>query len=109
MVVTGSHRLAMEMERALERPVRSAEVCKRLRGDHPWFAELLGTPAAELRALLDVEGRAGDHCVRLEEMTGAAGDLVVMHPAVLHAAAHNARERPRLMLTEWIARRDGAG
>jgi hypothetical protein len=106
--VGGSHRLAMEIESARGRPVRSAEVCDRLRADHPWFAQLLGTPMAELRAALDVEGRAGDHRVRLEEMTGAAGDLIVMHPAVLHAGAHNARERPRLMLTEWIPRREGA-
>ena len=43
--------------------------------------------------------------MRLEEMTGEPGDLIVMHPATLHGAAHNALDRPRLMLTEWIARR----
>jgi hypothetical protein len=107
LVVTGSHRLAMEIERRLGRPVRSAEVCDRLRADHPWFARLLGTPAADLRALIEVEARTGSHRVRLEEMTGAPGDVIVMHPATLHAVAHNALARPRLMLTEWIPRRDG--
>ena len=31
-----------------------------------------------------------------------------MHPAILHGAAHNALDRPRIMLTEWIKRRDSA-
>jgi hypothetical protein len=108
LVVAGSHRLAMEVERVEGRPLRSAEVCDRLTADHPWFAMLLGTPTADLRALIDVEVRIGSHRVRLEEMTGAAGDLIIMHPAVLHAVAHNALDRPRLMLTEWIPRRDSS-
>jgi hypothetical protein len=101
LVVAGSHRLAIEMERRLGGPLRSAQVRDRLKAEHGWFAELLATPHAGLRALM---GTAGPNGVRLEEMTGEPGDVIVMHPAVLHGAAHNAVERPRLMLTEWIAR-----
>jgi hypothetical protein len=106
LYVAGSHRLAMDIERAQGGPVRSAQVRDRLQAEHPWFATLLATPTADLRALIDIEAQAGPHPVRLEEMTGAPGDLIVMHPAILHGAAHNALDRPRIMLTEWITRRD---
>jgi hypothetical protein len=99
----------MDVERAHGGPVRSAQVRDRLEAEHPWFARLLATPTAGLRALINTEARAGDRPVRLEEMTGDPGDLIVMHPAILHGAAHNALDRPRIMLTEWIPRRDSVG
>jgi len=81
-------------------------VRERLRAEHPWFARLLAAPTADLRGLIDTEAQAGVRLVRLEEMTGDPGDLIVMHPAILHGAAHNALDRPRMMLTEWILRRE---
>ncbi len=106
LYVAGSHRLAMDVERAHGGPVRSAQVRDRLKAEHPWFASLLAAPTADLRALINIEARVGAHPVRLEEMTGAPGDLIIMHPAILHATAHNTLDRPRMMLTEWIPRRD---
>ena len=44
----------------------------------------------------------GGVAVRVDEMTGEAGDLILMHPAVLHASAPNARERPRLALAATV-------
>ncbi len=108
LYVAGSHRLAMEVECAHGSPVRSAQVRDRLKAEHPWFASLLTAPMGDLRALINIEARVGSHPVRLEEMTGAPGDLIVMHPAILHGAAHNSLDRPRIMLTEWIPRRDSA-
>ena len=108
LYVAGSHRLAMDVERAEGLPVRSEQVRDRLKAEHPWFARLLTTPTADLRALIDIEAQVGAHLVRLEEMTGAPGDLIIMHPAILHGTAHNALDRPRMMLTEWIKRRDRA-
>jgi Phytanoyl-CoA dioxygenase (PhyH) len=105
LYVAGSHRLAMDAERTHGGPVRSAKVRDRLMAEHPWFERLLATPTADLRALINVEAQAGPHPVRLEEMTGAPGDLIVMHPGILHGTAHNALARPRIMLTEWIPRR----
>ena len=104
LYVAGSHRLAMDLERERGGPVRSAKVRDRLKAQHPWFAALLATSSADLRALIDVEAQVGSHAVRLEEMTGDLGDLIVMHPAILHGTSHNALDRPRMMLTEWIPR-----
>jgi hypothetical protein len=97
----------MDVERAHGGPVRSAQVRDRLKAEHPWFASLLTTSTADLRALIDHEARVGSHLVRLEEMTGDPGDLIIMHPATLHGSAHNALRRPRMMLTEWVTRRGG--
>jgi hypothetical protein len=108
LYVAGSHRLAMDIERALGGPVRSAQVRDWLRAEHPWFANLLSAPTADLRALINLEAQVGSHPVRLEEMTGDPGDLIIMHPAILHGTAHNGLDRPRIMLTEWIWRRHAA-
>lgn len=108
LYVAGSHRLAMDIEREGGARVRSAYVRDRLEADHPWFARLLKAPYAELAALMNVEAEVGGRAVRLEEMTGEPGDLIVMHPALMHGGAHNALDRPRMMLTSWIPRKDAA-
>ena len=108
LYVSGSHRFALEIERGSEAPVRSAAVRQRLKSEHPWFAHLFAADSVQVRELLNAEARVGGHTVRLEEMTGAPGDLIIMHPAALHATAHNGLDRPRMMLTTWTYRREGA-
>ncbi len=107
LYVAGSYQFAVEIEREGDGPVRSAQIRERLRRDHLWFARLLAADSVQVRTLLNAEARVADHNVRLEEMTGAPGDLIIMHPATLHATAHNGLDRPRMMLTSWIYRRDG--
>jgi hypothetical protein len=106
LYVAGSHRLALEIERVHDGPVRSAYVRERLKSEYPWFASLLAARGVHVRELINVESQVGDYSVRLEEMTGAPGDLIIMHPAILHGGWHNALDRPRMMLTAWIYRRD---
>jgi hypothetical protein len=105
LYVAGSHQLALAIDREHAGPVRSAQVRERLKIEHPWFARLLSAQSLHLRGLMHSEFRIGAHTVRLEEMVGDLGDLIIMHPAILHATAHNALDRPRMMLTEWIPRR----
>jgi hypothetical protein len=105
LYVAGSHRLAIDIERARGAPVTSAQVREQLRSDHPWFARLLAAPIAELNAMVGLEAQVGGHAVRLQEMTGGPGDLILMNPAILHGAAHNRLDSPRIMLTEFIVRR----
>ena len=106
LYVGGSHRLALEMDPAPDGAIpRSAEIRKRLGAEHPWFARLLAAPGAAYREWMGVGAQCGVHTVRLEEMTGDPGDLIVMHPAILHALAQNALDRPRMMLTISVYRR----
>jgi hypothetical protein len=43
--------------------------------------------------------------VRVRELTGRAGEVVLMHPRTLHAPAPNTHPTPRMMLVEIVNRR----
>ncbi|MGQ9816199.1 MAG: hypothetical protein ACUVR3_13830, partial [Candidatus Roseilinea sp.] len=38
-----------------------------------------------------------NQCSQFEEITGRAGDLIIMHPFMLHASSQNALRKPRFM------------
>jgi ectoine hydroxylase-related dioxygenase (phytanoyl-CoA dioxygenase family) len=40
--------------------------------------------------------------VRVVELTGEPGDVVFMHPHLLHAAAPNRSDSPRFMITGGV-------
>ena len=106
LYVAGSHRLAMEMAAGERRPTPSAVVRERLKADHPWFARLWAAQGdAGVRALIGAPAQVGGVEVQVLEMTGAPGDLILMHPVTLHGLSHNALDRPRMMLTQALSRR----
>jgi ectoine hydroxylase-related dioxygenase (phytanoyl-CoA dioxygenase family) len=104
LVVTGSHRIVQTLvdERGFEQC--SGEVRKRLKAKHRWFRELMSSDrdreriARFMNAPTEIDGVA----VQVEEMTGEPGDLFLMHPAALHAAAPNALAAPRLVLAQFV-------
>lgn len=104
--VAGSHRPAMAALAAMrgERVATSAAVAVALRAASPWVADLCapGDPAARVRRFMREGGMLDGVPLKVGEMTGAAGDVVLMHPGVLHAGAPNAWTTPRLMLTETV-------
>ena len=44
--------------------------------------------------------------LRTVEIAGQAGDVFLMHPMTLHAAAPNFSDRPRIVLSDSVYRRD---
>ena len=100
--VAGSHHLATDVERELGGPVRSAQVRDRLKARHAWLDRLLDAPRTARADRQRGTGRWSPGPSRGNDR--GTGDLVVMHPATLHAAARYTLDRPRLMLTEWIPR-----
>jgi ectoine hydroxylase-related dioxygenase (phytanoyl-CoA dioxygenase family) len=60
----------------------------------PWFSVLTG----------DERGPARVHGVdvRVVELDGAAGDVVLLHPHLLHAAAPNHGSETRVMVTGGV-------
>jgi hypothetical protein len=93
-VLTGSHRL-VNGHIAATGTWRPADVRTALADAHPWLRDLwAGRPVA---------ADAGPG-VALRELTGDAGDAVLMHPRTLHAAAPNTAARPRMMLVEIVRR-----
>ncbi len=102
LAIAGSHHLLNH-----GRSIRPSEFGKLLRTE-PFFAELLGA-GDNPQGRPDLPHRTGDVGnvrLRLVEMTGIPGDVWLMDLRVLHAAAPNASDRPRMMLTFRYERSD---
>jgi ectoine hydroxylase-related dioxygenase (phytanoyl-CoA dioxygenase family) len=84
---------------------------RRLKGESSWFAELCSKgeagPGREARFMHEGSELRGVP-VRVAEMTGEAGDILLWHPNLLHALSPaNCRNAPRLVLSVTIdANRD---
>jgi hypothetical protein len=104
--VEGSHQVAIAIARAANRRLKSNDVRALLESEEPWFKELFSPGDADReRRLMAEEGVVRGVRVKVGEMTGRPGDLIVMHPALIHAGAPNGLERTRLMLTLTLGRR----
>lgn len=109
-VVAGSHRLVQHLARDAPSPLPSRRVRETLRRRVPWIRDLL-TPAppgqarARDRRLLE-EGAEHDGIrLRVVELSGRAGDLVLMDLRVLHSLTPNVARWPRLVLGQVGHRR----
>jgi ectoine hydroxylase-related dioxygenase (phytanoyl-CoA dioxygenase family) len=106
VVIPGSHRLFNR--RAVTSGVwRPADVKAALARDHRWLRDLWngGSDTGRVARFLD-EGTVidGDR-FRVHELTGAPGDVILMHSRTLHAPAPNGLSVPRFMLVEIVDRR----
>ncbi len=89
LAVAGSHHLLNDGRHLKARGINAT-----LRQE-PFFQRLFYGPAdADLPA-----GRSGASPLQVVEFSGRAGDVWLMDLRVLHAAAPNASDRPRLMMT----------
>jgi hypothetical protein len=101
LVIAGSHRLVVAGEGE-----RSPQIKACLARHSEWFRDLWRPSAGDDRvARFMVEGATVDGIdVRVVELTGQPGDLVVWHPALIHGGSPNCRSRPRFMLTHTALR-----
>jgi hypothetical protein len=103
VVALGSHRLLMRIAQRAGHELRSADAKARLYTEEPWFAGLVETGGTDrVKRFMEDGAEIDGVSVRVTEMTGKAGDVLLMHPTMLHAASMNVSERPRMMLTQWI-------
>ena len=105
LVATGSHRLVTGMTGVAAHRQNSAEARRRLAARHAWFRELMSEDAAgpdRIARFMGAETRVDGVACRVEEMTGEAGDVFLMHPASLHAPSPNVLDQPRLALAQTI-------
>jgi len=102
LVIAGSHRLVT----AGDGGERAPQIRARLAARHDWFRDLWRrSPDEDRRARFMTEGATIDGVdVRVVELTGRPGDLMVWHPALLHNGSPNCRTRPRFMLTHTVFR-----
>jgi hypothetical protein len=107
LVLTGSHRLVESlMSAGLAGSGHSAEVRDRLAEHHGWLRDLWSNANDHRVRRFIVEGTEIDgHPLRVVELIGAPGDVVLLHPRLFHAPSRNAGKRPRMMVSQSLFRR----
>jgi len=102
--VAGSHRLFTALAEREGRFGSSAQARRSLIAHAPWFGELSTTRPGEDRIQRFMhDGAEVDGVeVRVCEMLGEPGDVILMHPLMLHAPMPNVLATPRMMLTQFV-------
>ena len=102
LIVSGSHRLVHKYFK--DNPpapgTRGAEYRKLLHA-HPYIGDLHSEGDAEERVARFIE-RVEEHdgvSLQVVENTGTAGDVILLHPLVLHVATPNTSDAPRFLLS----------
>jgi hypothetical protein len=105
LIVSGSHRLVHQYFKDNPAPAgaRGADYRKRLRA-HPYLRDLHAEGHADQRVarFVDRDEEHGGIALRVVENIGVAGDVILLHPLVLHVAATNTSDTPRFMLSGGI-------
>ncbi len=103
LVVQGSHRLTRPDSSAATPDANGRKWKARWEAEHQcqWLRALRTPGDAQRRRQLFMERITEVDSVplRVVELTGEAGDVVLCHPWLIHAIAPNARSSPRLMRT----------
>lgn len=108
VVATGTHLLVEKLVAAGKAEDGHSTTVRRLLAEtYPDLSELWwGSPNGYSRIdRFMTEGVCADGVmVRVEELTGEAGDVVFMHPWTFHAPAPNCNETPRMMVSHSVYR-----
>lgn len=99
LVVEGSHQLVRKMvaRSDCDDAGRSSDVRRVLARTSPWFAALSEPGGHRINCLMNDGDTIDGVDVRVVELTGRPGDLVLMHPWVLHNISMNVGDAPRMM------------
>lgn len=105
LIVSGSHRLVHGWLKANPPPsgARSADMRKLLQL-HPYIRDLHtdGDQEERIRRFMDHAEVSDGIPLQVVECAGLAGDVFLLHPLTLHAAATNAGHSPRFMLSGGV-------
>ncbi|WP_397423419.1 phytanoyl-CoA dioxygenase family protein [Phenylobacterium sp.] len=93
LVVAGSHRLLNAGRHLKVKAITSAL------GAEPFFRQLFDSQSKLACPAVLPEGRVEGVPLKVMELTGQPGDAWLMDLRILHAAAPNGSDRPRLMIT----------
>ena len=106
--VAGSHRLIEALFAEAGGPLPSAQARQRLEARSPWFAALTSRrdDAERVQRFMEAGSELDGVQLRVGEMLGEPGDVILMHPLMLHAPTPNVLAAPRMMLTQFVYGRD---
>lgn len=102
--VAGSHRLIQAIFAETGSALPSAQARQRLEARSPWFASLSARDdgGERPRRFMGDGDEVDGVPVRVCEMLGEPGDVMLMHPLMLHAPTPNVLATPRMMLTQFV-------
>jgi len=105
--VAGSHRLVEKFvhEQGIER-LHSADARNAIIRSYPWMRALCsrGENIDRICGFMSVGTTVGETELRVIEMTGEPGDVMLTHPLLLHAPAPNCAAVPRIALSSTVFR-----
>ena len=111
MLVVGMHRVipSFVAKQPPEIVGKLPRARKALMRSHPWLVELSkpGDGSERVERFMLREGEIGGVPVRVVEVTGNAGDVVLVHPWLLHVRPVNAGSDPRFVLAKDLPRNGG--
>ena len=102
-ILAGSHRLLRLWDAQINDGHRARDAQAQrawLWRAHPWLAALTGeaaSPADRRKAFMEDGAEIEGISVRVVELTGEPGDMVLCHPTIVHTASPNCGTWPRLM------------
>jgi ectoine hydroxylase-related dioxygenase (phytanoyl-CoA dioxygenase family) len=108
LVIAGSHQAMMTLARETGGSVRSSDAKDIITSRSAWLRALLSKTETEDRVgrFMETDGDILGCPARVVELTGEPGDVVLMHPGMMHAGAPNAGDWARMMLVQSLVRRD---
>ena len=107
LIVEGSHLLLRRFVSSLPPDERRSDhqaLRRRFLRHDPWLRALTGVaepPPDRIRRFMQ-EGEAGTVPLRVVELTGDPGDVILCHPLMLHVSAQNGASVPRFMRSQRI-------
>ena len=106
LAVIGTHRLIHELSVGRQGKIRSADGRRLLAATHTWLRDLWSEEFSETRKqrLMEEGAVVRGVTVKVVEITGQAGDIVVMHSSVLHNASLNCSRKPRMVVRQGVYR-----
>ena len=111
LIVEGSHRLVTRVlgGRPSLKKIRMKQARKALLASDPWLRALSskddGAAGDRVERFVRQQHVIGDIPVRVAELTGQAGDVIVGHPWLLHAGSPCCTPQPRIMRVQRIRTR----
>jgi ectoine hydroxylase-related dioxygenase (phytanoyl-CoA dioxygenase family) len=110
LVVSGSHHLTWRLCQRAGGFARTSEMKAALADQNRWFADLWTGPSGDperTHRYLEAGAVVDGVDVRVVELCGEPGDVVLMNPRCFHATGPNAAASPRLMLSDFLDRVGG--
>jgi ectoine hydroxylase-related dioxygenase (phytanoyl-CoA dioxygenase family) len=109
LVILGSHRVLARFVETLPPRVNEdgTRIMQLFLKQEDWFRSLArsGDDHNRTARFMETDHQVGDAMVRVMELTGNPGDVVLTHPWVMHSQAPNIGTYPRLMMTKNLYRR----